>query len=133
MENSDFDIGSEINSAIDKFRKYGKQVDSKLEKALTKSAMIVERNAKKLFRTRLDESIDGLPPRVQTGLLRSSITHRLETEEGKPVAFVGTNVEYGKWLEFPNSRTKKTHPFMRPALEMSKSEIQKIIAEGLKA
>jgi len=40
----------------------------------------------------------GEVPRVQTGTLRRSITH--EMHDTMPIGRVGTNVIYGKWLEF---------------------------------
>jgi len=59
---------------------------------------------------------EGRGPRVDTGRLRSSITHELVTrEDGTLVARVGTNVEYGEHLEkgLPNGNT---YPFLTPAL-----------------
>lgn len=37
-------------------------------------------------------------PAVDTGRLRNSITHETVMEEG--AEYIGTNVEYGKWIEF---------------------------------
>jgi HK97 gp10 family phage protein len=52
---------------------------------------------------------------VDTGRLRSSITHRLEQDGIGLVAYVGTNVEYAIYVELGTSRTP-AEPFLRPAL-----------------
>jgi len=55
------------------------------------------RTGKRAERTGTYHSTPGEPPRVQTGTLRRSITYELHPV--LPIARVGTNVEYGKWLE----------------------------------
>ena len=54
-------------------------------------------------------------PRVRTGRLRSSITHEVTTDGQGLVARVGTNVEYGYYLE-TGLRNGRTYPFLVPAL-----------------
>lgn len=54
-------------------------------------------------------------PRVDTGRLRSSIAWQLRVEAGTVIARVGTNVEYGYYLE-TGLRNGVTYPFLRPAL-----------------
>lgn len=59
---------------------------------------------------------EGRGPRVQTGRLRSSITWELRHgADGQLEARVGTNVEYGYYLE-TGLRGGRTYPFLRPAL-----------------
>jgi Bacteriophage HK97-gp10, putative tail-component len=59
---------------------------------------------------------EGRGPNVDTGRLRSSITHELaQREDGTLVARIGTNVEYGLHLE-TGLRNGATYPFLRPAL-----------------
>lgn len=71
-------------------------------KDLQRRALQVERSAK------------GLCP-VDTGRLRSSITNEL-TEDGEGlVAIVGTDVEYGIYVELGTSRMA-AQPFLLPAL-----------------
>lgn len=58
---------------------------------------------------------DGtIRPNVDTGRLRSSITHRTDERE-KSVA-IGTNVEYGIYLELGTVRMPAGYPFLKPAL-----------------
>jgi hypothetical protein len=64
----------------EKFKKISREVSNDLEQALVTGALRVERDAKK-----------NAP--VDTGRLRSSISHRLfDDENGNPVAEVGTSV-----------------------------------------
>lgn len=52
---------------------------------------------------------------VDTGRLRASITHRLETDGGDPVAYVGSNTAYAAYVEF-GTRFSPAQPYLRPAL-----------------
>jgi phage gpG-like protein len=63
-------------------------------------------------------------PRVDTGRLRSSITHELVTRpDGQLVARVGSNVEYARYVEEggdpPGSRGDG-YPYLRPALSAAR-------------
>ena len=71
----------------------------------------------------------GEPPRVQTGTLRRGITHELSRTV--PVARVGTNVEYGKFLEL-GTRLVQPRPFMRPAVLMVKPFARRRFAQVLR-
>lgn len=57
-------------------------------------------------------------PRVDTGRLRSSITYVIEEDRG-PVARIGTNVDYGRYLE-TGLRNGVRYPFLEPALPAAK-------------
>lgn len=57
----------------------------------------------------------GMPPHVDTGRLRASITHEVETRLLNIIGRVGTNVKYGRWLELGTSRMA-ARPWLRPAL-----------------
>jgi HK97 gp10 family phage protein len=119
-----------VKEAVEAFKKYNAVAGSNLEKVLIKSAIVVEREAKGLFKGRDDESVSGEPPRVDTGRLRASITHRLEKDSDGPAAYVGTNVEYAEDVEHGTSKTWP-HPFLKPALDMNKQEIQAAIAKAI--
>lgn len=115
------------------FAKYSKAVETEEDKALQELALTVETTAKKLVsRGRNEESIEGLPPRVDTGRLRASITHRLLREgANRMYAEVGTNVEYAAGLEYGTSHTYK-HPFMNPALDSNKAKIIMRLSKAVK-
>lgn len=75
---------------------------------MTQAALIVERKAKQ-----------NCP--VKTGTLKRSITHVVNEDGTKAV--VGSNVEYCPHVELGTSKMS-AQPFLRPALESSKSEIR---------
>ncbi len=90
-----------------------KEILEGLQKGLEKVGLIVERQAK----INVSQSPPS-HPQVQTGRLRSSITH--EVGEGEVV--IGTNVVYGKYLEFGTSKMPN-YPWLFPAVELKKPEI----------
>ena len=55
-------------------------------------------------------------PMVRTGRLRSSMTYTIGSESVYIVAIVGTNVYYGKYLEF-GTRRMPPYPFLGPAIK----------------
>lgn len=64
---------------------------------------------------------------VDTGRLRSSITHASDVDEG--AVFIGTNVEYAPYVEF-GARGRTPQPFLQVALD-HKSEYNQIIKNYL--
>jgi HK97 gp10 family phage protein len=75
---------------------------------LDKIGTKVESQAKK--------NASGRPgPNVDTGRLRSSITHVLGSDEDGVYVDIGTNVEYGKYLEH-GTVYMPPYPFLEPAL-----------------
>lgn len=97
---------------------YSKDVEAdisrSIEKALTKSAMVIEADA--VF----------LCP-VDTGQLKNSINYKVEGS----IATVGTNLHYAAHVEYGTKRSKP-HPFLRPAGDYNKGLIEKIFAKELK-
>jgi len=102
-----------------------KEQDDIIAKAVLESALLVERDAK-----------DNCP--VDTGRLRSSITHEVTKIKGEPItAKVGSNVEYAPHVEFGYMRNAKprgvgTIPFLYPALERNLTKIENIISNAIK-
>ena len=90
-----------------------KAIEGAINKALIKSALLVEGEAK------------NLAP-VDTGRLRHSITHEVEDQEAQ----VGTNVEYAAYVEFGTSK-QTPQPYLHPALEQDKENIRKIFKEEI--
>jgi len=93
-----------------------KEIEGKLlgdiQKSLEKIGLVVERQAK------INVSQSSGHPRVQTGRLRSSITH--EVEQGQ--VSIGTNVYYGKILEF-GSVKMPPYAWLFPAVESNRQNI----------
>lgn len=85
---------------------------------ITRKALEVEDNAKRSMQgggRPHQPSRPGQPPRVDTGLLRSSITHEVESDLFSVEARVGTNVKYGLFLEIGTEKMEP-RPWLRPAL-----------------
>lgn len=91
----------------EKFKKTGRTIQDKIDKALYKAGLLVERGAKLIVR-------------VLTGRLRASITTRLVYANAE----VGTIVEYGPKIE-------KLYPFLKPSLVSNTPEIKRILHKGL--
>lgn len=72
---------------------------SAIAKALTMIGLNAEGNAK-----------NACP--VDTGRLRNSITNAIDMDE--KAVYIGTNVEYGPYVELGTSR-RKPHPYLKPA------------------
>jgi HK97 gp10 family phage protein len=72
--------------------------------------------AKDLLRRtlRVESGAKRLCP-VDTGRLRSSITHAVEQDEQGLVGRIGTDVDYAPFVELGTSRAP-AQPFLRPAL-----------------
>jgi hypothetical protein len=90
-----------------------KEILDGLQKGLEKVGLIVERQAK----INVSQSPPS-HPQVQTGRLRSSITHVVGDGEVE----IGSNVEYSKYLELGTSHNPP-YPWLFPAVELKKPEI----------
>lgn len=64
---------------------------------------------------------------VDTGNLRNSITHTPGEDKSE---YIGTNVEYGPYVELGTSRTK-AQPYLRPAVQDHINEYARMIAACL--
>ena len=90
-----------------------------LERATMAGAMVIENRAKEI-----------VP--VRTGNLRRSIHSEIEsTTANQAVARVGTNVEYGPYVEF-GTRRMSARPFLRPALDEKGPEAQAVIGDSFR-
>lgn len=76
-------------------------------------------------------SLPGNPPAPDSGNLRSSIHYTVEGTGKNTVGRIGTDVEYGKWLEFGTSRMAP-RPWLKPSLDKNSTFIKKQIMEALK-
>jgi HK97 gp10 family phage protein len=116
------------------FRLMSVDARTNMQKAILKACIAVESTAKrKVSRGRTAESIDGEPPRVDTGRLRASITHRVLSNTEGTYGEVGTNVDYAVDLEFGTTTRKWKHPFMVPSLDQNEKKIERLLEEGLNA
>ena len=101
---------------------------------LTQVAIAMQRKmrAKMTKSTGRKPSAPGQPPAVQTGRLRNSIVHQPATA-GNLFARAGTNVPYGKYLEFGTSKMA-ARPWLGPVrLEYSTgTKAQNVFAAAFK-
>jgi len=96
-----------------------KEIVDNLQRALGRVGAIVERQAK------INVSQSSGHPKVQTGRLRSSITHNTSSDKVE----IGTNVVYGKYLEL-GTVNHPPYPWLFPAVEMKRSEIINTLKGG---
>jgi len=94
-----------------------KEILDRLDKSMERVGAIVERQAK--------INVSKSPPehpQVQTGRLRSSIIHQVTKEGNEITAEIGTNVVYGKYLEF-GTINHSPYPWLFPSIEMQRPQI----------
>ncbi len=102
-----------------KFRQISGEAKTEIEQALVKGALRVERDAK-------------INAPVDTGRLRSSITHRLiDAGSDNPVTEVGTSVSYAVPVEFGTTR-QPAKPYLLPSYNQNKDKILKDLAAAFK-
>ena len=124
-------LDAEVKDLQDRFRAYSLKAETRLEKAILQCGLKVERDAKLKFKGKDEESVKGEPPRVQTGRLRSSITHRTDKDVRGFFVEVGTNVDYAQKVENGSSDTWP-HPFLTPSLEENKDFISEAIKKAMR-
>ena len=61
---------------------------------------------------------------VDTGNLRASITH--EVDAGGKAVYIGTNVEYGPYVELGTSK-QKAQPYLRPAATEHSEQYRQVL------
>ena len=98
-----------------------KEILDGLEKSMAKVGAIVERQAK--------INVSKSPPehpQVDTGRLRSSIIHWIERDGNSISAIIGSNVFYGKYLEF-GTVNHSPYPWLFPSVEMKRQQIIELL------
>jgi len=116
-------------------KKVGSEVVAQTGTVLTKGAIMVTNQIKKLMRepksgTRYKgkrritrSSAPGEAPAVQTGRLRASIHYKAPDPLTR---LIGTNLDYGYWLEIGTSKMA-ARPFLRPAFKQVSPKIVKML------
>jgi len=92
-----------------------------IKKGMERATLIVENEAKRNV-----SQTGGRHPQVQTGELWSSISSRVASKGNDITGEVGTNVEYGKHLEFGTIRMP-AYSWLFPAVESKKDEIKEAL------
>lgn len=91
------------------------EVGLKCFQAMEKACLLVEGDAKRICP-------------VDTGRLRASLSHEIEKKGDETVGRVGTNVEYGVYVEYGTSKMS-AKPYLRPALENNKGKIKRLLGK----
>lgn len=124
------------------------KITKRMEQAMGKAVLLVERDAKL-----------AVPHTNSTGILRQSINSEVENRNNVIIGTVGTPIEYAPYVEYgtgihaENGNGRKDvpwvyyderldmffttsgqepQPFLRPALEKNKPEIERLIREAFK-
>jgi len=101
--------------------KMNSKVNEELKVAIGEGCILVENEAK-----------TNHPWKTRTARLASSITHNIKrTPSGEYVGKVGTNVEYGKYLEFGTRRMRK-FAWLYPAFAKHARQIFGMIENAIK-
>jgi len=108
-----------------------------LERNVGKAMRFAEGECKKLISrgnvTGMNPSSDGDPPKVVTGVLRSSIDTEVSRDSLGVSGYLGVRKgvaeNYGFWLEFGTSKMA-ARPFLRPTLANNKRKILDMIGKG---
>lgn len=105
-----------------------------LARAVSKSAIRVQGEARRLTSQASGPppSAPGSPPHLRTGTLSRSIDQELLRDDREIIGRVGTNLNYGKWLEIGTRKMAK-RPYLRPALDGMRSRIESDIREAGRA
>ena len=125
------------------FRRKGGKAGGRFEKLVSKKGRFgTEMMLTKGFKTKKggaamsnykmhQASAPGRPPAPDTGHYKQSIDWTIERRGSLFVGIVGTNVEYGKWLEEGTKHMKK-RPHFIPALRRQRSRIVSMMRRGFK-
>lgn len=111
------DVADLVEIRQDNSKQIAEAINASIARALEKIGLTAEGYAKKLCP-------------VDTGRLRNSITHQIDTSED--AVYIGTNVEYGPYVEL-GTKYSKAQEFLRPAAQDHGSEYRKILESELKS
>lgn len=107
----------------------------KIEKAMLQGGLWMRDRVKESInvgnRDGSQPSKPGEPPRKQTARLFKSIAAVVERGPGMVSALVGTNVKYGRYLEYGTSKMAP-RPYLRPALLKHTARAGQVIAKALR-
>ena len=109
---------SNENLLKNKLNTYSLKTISNLQKGIEKGCLRIEGDAKK-----------KCP--CDTGLLRSSIQHRVENKDTNVEGIIGTKTEYASFVEFGTSK-QRPQPYLVPAYKENLEQIKNDIENFLK-
>ena len=97
-------------------------MDQALARAMEKVGLVAEADVKNYM------TKEGI---VDTGRLRNSMTHQVQVDGDDYAVIVGTNVEYGPYVEFGIKGRDGRH-MLRNTVEKNKAKYRKIVEEEMR-
>lgn len=91
------------------------QIQAAMDKAIAKALVMIGQQA--------EDNAKAICP-TRTGRLKNSITNAIDTEAN--AVYIGTNVEYGPYVELGTSR-RHPHPYLKPAAADHADEYRAIL------
>lgn len=91
------------------------QIQAAMDKAIAKALVMIGQQA--------EDNAKAVCP-TRTGRLKNSITNAIDTEAN--AVYIGTNVEYGPYVELGTSR-RHPHPYLKPAAADHADEYRAIL------
>lgn len=122
-----------MSEVRDYTRGYLARAEVELERAIARAGIMVQAEARRLTHQAVfpPASAPGSPPHVRTATLTRSIDQENLRTPGGFTARVGTNVQYGRFLEL-GTRTMAARPYLRPALDGNRARILQMIRQAIR-
>ncbi len=120
-------------TVIDHTKAYLAEAENAIEQAIVRGTLLVQTEAKRLVNqhsSRPVPSAPGEPPHKDTGTLGRSIDRETFRRDGDFIGRIGTNLNYGRYLEL-GTRTLEPRPYLRPALDKMRPQILKEIKKAM--
>ena len=125
------EIAQQVAELQAKFKARADKVPTLIYQAMAQGCLLVVNEAK--------DNLDRQGA-VDTGRLKGSITFRVRVEGDKLIGEIGTNVEYGPYVELGTRRKTKTgtrqimkpRPYLFPAFATQKPKVKATIRAGIR-
>lgn len=106
---------SDSSTLVEVRENNAEQIEAAMNRAVAKALTMIGQNA---------EGYAKMKCPTMTGRLKNSITNAIDM--GEEAVYVGTNVEYGPYVELGTSR-RDPHPYLRPAASEHADEYRAIL------
>lgn len=101
---------------------FRKNIRKQIAEGVDRAASALQSDIKRTLSISPSPSSPGQPPGVDTGTLRRSVQIDRSRVDSDLLARVGTNVEYGRYLEYGTIKMA-ARPWLRPTLSKFKGKI----------
>ena len=129
-------MADDLKRVLKKLRRFGVDTNRAIDQTIRLTALKVQSTAVNSMRTPSEgrqyirgtvkhtASREGDAPNVDTGRLVGSV--RIEHQQGSQVAYVGTDLDYGAYLELLKDR-----PWLTPALQANEDDFLKNLESSI--